>query len=195
MIQQINLYQFEEPIESRVFSFVQTMQVATMLIIVLIFISGYKFISYYHTRTELSTLQNKQRSLNLELTKIQDKIPTKEEKEKLTQQIERLKETTANMKKTQLALKQLQTEYSSGFSEYLAALAKYDVPELWLTAIKLSSGGRLIHLEGKATEAEYVPHLLQKLGAEAVFAGKTFETFKLYTENKEKLIKFSIGSN
>jgi hypothetical protein len=52
----------------------------------------------------------------------------------------------------------------------------------------------LIYLKGKTVNAENVPKLLQKLGVDPVFANKTFTTFKLYTENNDKIVKFTIGS-
>lgn len=194
-MQQVNLYQIEEPPEPVVLTFINMIKVAIGFFIVLIFISIFKFVSYYNTQIEFNSLKDKKHALNVELEKAKGQIPAKDEKEKLAQQIEELEVTATHMKKMQLILNQLQAGEAHGFSAYLEALAKYNVPELWLTAIKISSGGTLIHLEGKTTNAENVPKLLQKLGVDAAFTGKTFATFKLSTEEKEKLISFTVGSD
>lgn len=193
MNQQINLYQIEELPEPVILTFMHMLQSTVIFIFILLLVTGYKFISCYHYQTEFSSLKDRKNSLSVELEKAQSSIPVKEEKEKLIQQISMLETAAIQMKKMQATLNQLQYNDTKGFSKYLVALAKYNVAELWLTSFKLSSGGAVIKLGGKTTNAENVPKLLQKLGRDPAFEGKTFEVFKIYTEDKEKLIKFTIG--
>ena len=167
--------------------------ITLIFIVILFLVTCYRFISDYHYQAEFFSLKEKKNSLRIELEKAQVNIPVKEEKEKLMQQIATLETAAVQMKKMQVTLNQLQYSDTKGFSKYLVALAKYNAVELWLTSFRISSDGSVIRLGGKTTKAENVPRLLQKLGNDPTFDGKTFEVFKIYAEEKEKIIKFIIG--
>lgn len=62
----------------------------------------------------------------------------------------------------------------TGFSGHLEGLARRVVDDLWLSLIRLSEGGRRLHLRGHALAPTRVPELIAALGEESPFAGHTF---------------------
>lgn len=194
MNQQINLYQIKESPEPVVITFMRMVQVMVIFLVILSGISCYKFLTYYQEQIKFTTIQVKKELLQRELTIAQTKLPKQTENEKLMQQIAKLEATGLQMQEMQATLNKLQAEKSLGFSDYMEALAKYKVPELWLTSFKFAAGGSMIWLSGKTTNAANVPKLLENLGKDPVFLGKTYESLKIYSIAKEKLINFTIGS-
>jgi Tfp pilus assembly protein PilN len=64
-----------------------------------------------------------------------------------------------------------------GYSDILVALARQDLPQLWLTGIQIEGAGNDLVLRGRAFDAARVPQYLQRLSAEPVLKGMRFETF------------------
>ena len=65
---------------------------------------------------------------------------------------------------------------TSGFSEYMRALARQPVSGLWLTGFSIAEGGAEVALRGRMLDAALLPRLLQRLSSEKVFEGKGFKT-------------------
>jgi hypothetical protein len=66
-----------------------------------------------------------------------------------------------------------------GFSSHLTGLARRRVEGLWLQSIRLSAGGQSLELGGQTLAPEHLPELLQLLGREPSFAGRTFKSLRL----------------
>jgi hypothetical protein len=68
-------------------------------------------------------------------------------------------------------------EHIKGYSDILIALARQDLPRLWLTGIQIEGAGNDLVLRGRAYEAARVPQYLQRLSEEPVLKGMSFQTF------------------
>jgi hypothetical protein len=68
-------------------------------------------------------------------------------------------------------------EHIKGYSDILIALARQDLPRLWLTGIQIEGAGNDLVLRGRAYEAARVPQYLQRLSEEPVLQGMSFQTF------------------
>jgi len=66
-----------------------------------------------------------------------------------------------------------------GFSSHLTGLARRRVDGLWLQSIRLSAGGQSLELGGQTLAPARLPELLQLLGSEPSFAGRTFKSLRL----------------
>ncbi|MCA1856238.1 PilN domain-containing protein [Massilia oculi] len=63
---------------------------------------------------------------------------------------------------------------TSGYSEYLRALARQSLDGLWLTGLGISTGGREISIRGRALDPALVPTYIGRLTSEAALRGKAF---------------------
>ena len=68
---------------------------------------------------------------------------------------------------------------TAGFSPYFRALARQSIDGLWLTDVKVSSGGAAIGIQGNALQAPLVPQYMGRLAQEPVMKGKDFATLAL----------------
>jgi Tfp pilus assembly protein PilN len=66
-----------------------------------------------------------------------------------------------------------------GYSNFLVALARQNVPGVWLTHVHIVGAGRQVELRGRAVSPERVPRYLQRLSNERSLAGLEFDVFQL----------------
>jgi hypothetical protein len=74
---------------------------------------------------------------------------------------------------------------TDGFSGYFKALARQNVPGLWLTGVSVSGERGEIGVRGRALDATLVPGYLGRLSHEAVMRGKTFGSLQISQPAKE----------
>jgi hypothetical protein len=66
-----------------------------------------------------------------------------------------------------------------GFSEHLEAFARQTLSGLWLTGLEVSSAGRNVVIEGRATLPELVPGYVRRLNQEQVMRGHAFSQLEM----------------
>ncbi len=66
-----------------------------------------------------------------------------------------------------------------GFSPYFRALARQSVDGLWLTDVRIASGGTSIGIQGNVLQAPLVPQYMGRLASEPVMKGKSFATLAM----------------
>lgn len=82
-----------------------------------------------------------------------------------------------------------------GFSDQMSALARQVPDGLWLTGFTLQTESGQITLSGGTRQASSVPTLLENLGAEPSFAGRTFGAFELEREEDGRWIQFRVATD
>lgn len=68
---------------------------------------------------------------------------------------------------------------TAGHSGILVALARRNVPGMWLTHFEISGRGETLLLEGRSSVAQLVPQYLQSLAQEPHFTGTEFRLFQI----------------
>jgi len=183
-IQQINLYQ---PVFRRgivAFS-AKAMLTSTFLLCAgLALLYGVEFYNLSTLNDQLSTLGKIQADKLIALEKLDKALP-------LLKVDPSLEEKIATLYRQKEALEYMTNELSTkafgnrtGFSPFLAALAREPLHGLWLNQIELSAGGAQIGMQGQAYQSESVPGLLQRLEKEPVFEGSGFQVFHLARNEK-----------
>lgn len=66
-----------------------------------------------------------------------------------------------------------------GFSGHLEAFARQTLSGLWLTGLEVSSAGRDVVIEGRATQPELVPGYVRRLNQEQVMQGHAFSQLEI----------------
>ncbi len=82
---------------------------------------------------------------------------------------------------------------SAGFSAQLRGMARQVPADLSLSRFRLSRGGGLVELQGRARRAEAVPRYLQRLHAEESFRKASFGTMVIERGSGAGLLHFSLG--
>lgn len=189
MEQQINLYQKEQKRKEMV-SFMQMVQAVSALGIVLLLLTIYQTYNYFSQKRTLTSLQQKQAEINKQLKLTEGKLPVVQTRDQLLSEIKAEEEEKKFREQVLATLNNLQISRTGGFSKYMKALAKETVSGLWLTRFDFRGNGEFIALMGKALKPDQVPKFLEGLSRQVVFAGKTFQVFKLSADPKTEHINF-----
>ena len=63
-------------------------------------------------------------------------------------------------------------QFGSGYAEYLKALARQAVPELWLTGFSFADGAGELTLRGRTLDPARLPLYIKRLGTETALQGR-----------------------
>lgn len=195
-MQQINLYTQELKPKHIVLPLSQMVAGLSLLLLVLL-------ITLFFYRAQVVALEARIPAKQQAVEQIQQQVSIKEGQLKGMQKDESL--ITLNHKLSQQveARKQLLTRLGSvvtanryPFSNLLVGLARQRVEHLWLTQIQFANGGSTVGLQGKALQADAVPHYLQMLRGEALLLGRSFDLFQLSTdEDQDEILHFTLSSS
>ncbi len=192
-MQQINLYQPILRKQERVFS-LNTLLLGNMIVL------GLLLVIYFAGAYQKSSLQEQVDALQAEriqrdkaLAEMRSKYPPRKKDVTL---LESIKQKQALLDYRQRLIAELRIQDTGadgkpGFSEQFVSLARQTVRNIWFEEISLRENKQLT-LQGKATSAEEVPQLLQRLSGESSFAGTVFSSVNITRKNRSELVAFTL---
>ena len=177
MYQQINLYQPIFRKQRQVFSAATMAQALALVAAMLLGIYGYGLAKVGALEGEVVQLEGREKALMTQLMRI-DPVLSVNRRAELEAELKRLNATLLDQQRL-IEVLQEQPLGNTGFSGYLAALARQRAPELWLTDLAINGGTGAIELAGRSLQPSLVPEFMQRLGSEAALAGQTFDRFEI----------------
>ena len=192
-LQQVNLYQDELKTLKLKFSAATLVQLSAMLLVICSIIAGIRYVQLQQQQSALVEVQQNKNIAMAELQKIQAELSTRKKDEDLAKKIiDRTKEL-ANKQNVYNILSQDEFGNTDGFIEYVSGLARQRVDGLWLTKIRISSGGSDIALHGTTSKPALLPKYLQRLSDEKAFSGTEFQNLLMARkEKKSQWLDFSL---
>ncbi|NOR52151.1 MAG: hypothetical protein GQ470_05975 [Gammaproteobacteria bacterium] len=179
MMQQINFYQPIFRKEQKIFS-ARTMLVGNLLVLLGLFILyGASYWQGFSLQEQLTqTIKQRDDSRNRQ-SQMKRAYPVKTRDPQLAKKINNLRNHIKFLKGISTTLASKRGGNEGGFSEYLAALSRQNISQLWLEQITIFNGGGGIRLRGLTTQSAQVPHYIQKLSHEPVFQGTSFHRLSI----------------
>ncbi|HEX4984687.1 MAG TPA: hypothetical protein VFV71_01315 [Burkholderiales bacterium] len=92
----------------------------------------------------------------------------------VTEEVARLEEEVRGRHEAMDVLRAGGLGDTRGFSDHLKAFARQSFDGIWLTGLSIATAGRDVALEGRATQAAFVPGYLKKLNGESAMQGHPF---------------------
>lgn len=192
-MQQVNLYQDELKTQKLKYSASMLLQISVVLVVVLSIITGFSYFQQQLHQTSLAEHQQKQKIAMADLQKIQSQLSLRNKDAVLARRItEKTKELSSKQKVLNI-LSRDEFGNTKGFIEHVSGLARQRVDGLWLTKIRIASGGTDISLNGTTSKPSLLPKYLQRLSSEKAFSGTEFQSlFMARQEKKKQLLNFSL---
>ena len=179
MSQQINLFNPAFLKQRRVFSLLTMMQGMGLILIfaaMVYFFALYQVSGLNELSIQSTTRFNKEQTSLLEYTASYSPRQVNQQlKDELVQWSKKVEESDLLVER----LRSGSVGNTSGFSEYLRALSRQVVPDLWLTSFKITGDAASIRLNGRMTDPALVPVYIQKLGSESIMQGKSFANLQM----------------
>jgi MSHA biogenesis protein MshI len=97
----------------------------------------------------------------------------------VVKELDALRQKEAQQRQMQDALQGSMAWASQGYSDYLMALGRQAVPQVWITSLTVRGDGRDLVLVGRTTDATSLPAYLHKLSQEEHFRGRRFAQFEI----------------
>jgi hypothetical protein len=192
MKQEINLYQVEKQRFKFRLNFKEASYGFIAFFVVIFLITAVDLMRHFMITKEYSTLDKEQQAKSQKLQVIAGNMPEEKTRNEIVNEVKNYQDQ--NQSKTTILglLASATSSKTTHYSDYLEALARKAIPGLWLTNIGIRDNGNDLSIEGKTLSPQYVPLLISGLGGESVFKGKTFEVFKISTDEKTGEISFNL---
>ena len=195
-LQQVNFYRDELKAQSLNYSAVMLLQLSLFLIIVFSCVVGFQFYQVQQQQMILSAKQQQHQKLTTNLKSLQAEFSGRHRDTTLNKKIMLKTKELANKKKVFAILSQDEFGNTTGFIDHISGLARQRIDGLWLTQIRIGSGGTDVALRGTTSKAALLPKYLQRLSKEKAFAGTEFKNLLIARqENKKKWLDFSLQNN
>lgn len=191
MKQNINLYRLQTN-KTQKLSFLQMMQALSGLGIILFCMTIYQIGRHFHLADEIRKAEIEKLALEQKLKSLEMSITAPVVKEEFEKKIMVMKLEQKSKQEIYSILTEIQSSQTIGFSRYFKALAAQFIPGIWLTQFKFGNGPIYISLEGVTLKAENVPKLMEGFSQEPVFAGETFQVFRLSVDPKTRHLHFEL---
>jgi len=195
-LQQVNLYQEELRKQKVKFSAQMLVQTSSLLLAVLLLLSGFKYWQLKMHEQALVLQQQKQQQAMADLQAVQSELAKRTKDSSLEQQINDRTKELSNKQKVLSILSQDEFGNIKGFVDHVTGLARQRIDGLWLTQLRIASGGSNISLYGSTTTPSLLPKYLQQLSAEKAFSGTEFHSLLMARhEKKNQWLNFSLQNN
>lgn len=192
MKQEINLYQVEKQRFKFRLNFKEASYVFGAFFTVIFLVTAVDLTKHFMIKKEYTTLDKEQQAKSQKLQVIAGNMPQEKTRNQIVNEVKDYQDQ--NQSKTTILglLANAISSKSTPYSDYLEALARKAVPGLWITNIGIKGNGNDLSIQGKTLSPQYVPLLISRLGGESVFKGKSFEVFKISTDEKTGEISFNL---
>ena len=192
-MQQVNLYQNELRTQKLNYSALMLAQISVILLVVFATFTGFRFFQLQQHQASLIENQQKQKIAMADLQKIQAELSLRKKDSKLAKLITDKTRELANKQKVYGILSRDEFGNTKGFVEHVSGLARQRIDGLWLTQIRIASGGADVTLQGTTSKSALLPKYLQRLSAEKAFSGTEFKSLLMARqEKKTQWLNFSL---
>ncbi len=192
MSQQINLYQVEKQKFKIRFEFKEAVVLFSVFFSIIFITTTIDMVKHLTIKKEYSVLDKEQQAKSQKLQVISGQMPEEQTRNDIVAQIKKYQDDKQSKLEILGQLAVAQSGKNINFSDYFVSLAKRAVTGLWLTSFSIKDSGGNLSIEGITLKPDYVPLLISGLSSEAVFSGKTFQLFKISTDDKTNQIGFEL---
>jgi len=136
-------------------------------------------------KAQANQLQQEYNRMGAEWAKAQNTLVQKNPDPTLAAEVTKLNVILAHRAHLTQMIRNNRFEHNKGYSDYLIALARQHIANIWLTKIKITKNGTSLSLEGKTNNATTLPDYLQRLANEPILVGTQLETLRIKQDTKD----------
>ncbi len=191
IVQQINLYQDRFRTKRMVGSFDQLITLLVLLVAG-IGVASYLLSSQLQSAQQrLDQVRAEQARLSSQVVNLNAEIDALVRNSGLDQQIELTARELAAHRRALRYIQSDQENYGQGFSPFLSAIARVNVPEIWLQKIRYSYDS--VYLKGSSLNEEVVPGYFASFSDEDALSDRQFEMFEV-NRSEDWKVDFEIST-
>jgi len=177
--QQVNLYHPIFRKQEKKFSAVAMLQAGVVMFVGVALLYAFSWWRVTALHSQMVNMDQQQVAAVKRLEDISRRFPPREPDPALADKVQQLEQHVVASERAQDILEHNAFGSTSGYSGYLIALARQQIPGLWLTRVSVSGAGKDVTLEGRSIVPDFVPRFLQKLSTEKALTDTDFHVFRL----------------
>ena len=191
--QQINLYQPIFRKQRILFSFVVSLQIATifLLALILLYVVSMRGITSLDKQLQESKTLNQQRLS--QLAKVSGEL-SKRNGDSTQSRVQQLKQELEAERFLLSVLGEVYASHRKGFSGYLEGFSRRVIDGLWITRFDMLNGGASVKLVGGALKPDAVPRFIENLKQEESLRGTKFQILEMDRASGKNWLNFSLAS-
>lgn len=195
MKQSVNFYRGGSLPAPQVLDAAWMLRYASLVLMIFILIGSVQSYKNHELRSSVMRAEQQAFALESRLHGVQAQFAEQKLDPNLVNEVERAQKMVENLNRLLQVINGEKSERAMPFSAYFEALAKQTQKAIWLTRIQIKSAGKDIQLTGSGLSSENIPVLMQNLGNEPAFKGKTFSDFTINRSATQKnQIDFGVGT-
>lgn len=179
MSQQVNLYHPIFRKQEKKFSAQTMLQAGGLIMAGIVLMYVYAWVQVGYLRVQAGQIGDQYTQEVKHLQEASSRLAARKTDPQLEQDAQRLEARIAAVQHIREIAKHDYFAGIDGYSKYFIAFSRQRLPGLWLTGFNITGAGEQLVLEGRTEIPELVPEYLQKLSAEKLLAGTTFEIFQM----------------
>ena len=179
MSQQVNLYHPIFRKQEKKFSAQTMLQAGGLIMAGIVLMYVYAWVQIGYLRVQAGQVGDQYAQEVKRLQAASSQLAARKTDPQLEQDAQRLEARIAAVQHIREIAKHDYFAGIDGYSKYFIAFSRQRLSGLWLTGFNITGAGEQLVLEGRTEIPELVPEYLQKLSAEKLLAGTTFEIFQM----------------
>ena len=179
MSQQVNLYHPIFRKQEKKFSARTMLQAGVFIMVAIVLMYAYGWVQVGYLRVQAGQIGDQYAQEVKRLQDASSRLAARKSDPQLEQEAQRLEARIAAVQHIREISKHDYFAGIDGYSKYFIAFSRQRLSGLWLTGFTITGAGEQLVLEGRTETPELVPQYLQKLSAEKLLAGTTFEIFHM----------------
>lgn len=178
MMQNINFYQAALRKQAAKFSALAMVQAGAAVTVAVLVIYGFSLWQISALRAQVRDADQQRELAARRFADASQRLSTESPSGGEDVQIQLEKDLLAHQK-LQRIVQAEGLDNTAGYSAFFVALARRNVPGMWLTRFEISDHGKTLLLEGRSSTPDLVPRYLQNLAQEPHFSGTEFKLFQI----------------
>ena len=174
MPQQINLYNPAFEAQRSLTTFKGALVGWAVAVALVAAVAAYELFSLHATQQRESDLLQRLGAAQTEAQRLGSQIAARKGDVRLAEEIAHLELEAQGRQEVLQVLHSGTLGDTHGFSDHLRAFARQSFEGVWLTGLSIATAGRDVSIEGRASQAAYVPGYLKRLNDEAAMQGHPF---------------------
>jgi hypothetical protein len=190
--QQINLYNPAFEAKRSLTTFNGALVGWAALAAVVVAIAGYELFSLRAMQQRESALTQQLAAAQAEAQRLGAQVSARKGDVRLAEEIAHLEMEAQGRQEVLQVLHSGKLGDTRGFSDHLRAFARQSFEGVWLTGLSIATAGRDVSIEGRASQAAYVPGYLKRLNDETAMQGHPFAELLIQQPEPDPAVKTAV---
>jgi hypothetical protein len=193
--QQINLYNPAFEAQRTLLSFKGTVVGWVVIAALVAVVAAYETVTLRSAEQQDRELAKQVATAQAEAQRLGGEMASRRHDPRVAEEVARLEDEVRGRQEVMDVLHSGGLGDTRGFSDHLKAFARQSFEGVWLTGLSIATAGRDVSIEGRASQAAFVPGYLKRLNGESAMQGHPFSELVIQEPAPDPAAKSPVRPN